>query len=272
MPEIDTFRRLLVLLALSLLSLAAMADPGQAGEALARQILERPANDGRVGTMHFELINAAGRTRSRAALMAHSEAGREVRVAIYFTAPAAIQDTAFLSHDRPRAGDATWLYLPVTERVRRLPASERGDYFMGTDLTYGDIKDNFKFRLTDWHFRADGEADHDGRPHPVLLGTARSAEIERETGYGGFRALVDPETWFPVVIEFADPDGAPLKRVTITEQGLVGDAWTALRFEVVQHQTGHTTRIRFEDMRHVPDLSPRVFDANALAFGVPRIR
>ena len=92
--------------ALEQLVLAAMADPGQAGEALARQILERPANDGRVGTMHFELINAAGRTRSRAALMAHSEAGREVRVAIYFTAPAAIQDTAFLSHDRPRAGDA----------------------------------------------------------------------------------------------------------------------------------------------------------------------
>lgn len=142
---------------------------------------------------------------------------------------------------------------------------------MGTDLTYGDIKDNFTFRLEDWHFSLEGQATHDGKTHQVLTGNAKSADIAAETGYGAFRALVDLNTLFPVVIDFADPEGAPLKRVTIEEQQLIGGAWTALRFTVDQRQSGHQTRIRFEDMRHVPDLNPQVFDAGALAYGVPSI-
>lgn len=241
-----------------------------AGAALAREILDRPANQGRVGTMNFQLLNAAGRNRTRVAVMAHSESDEQVRVAIYFTAPAAIEGTAFVNHEQGEQVDASWLYLPATERVRRLPNSERGDYFMGTDLTYGDIKDNFKFRLEDWHFTLGEDVQHQGARHAVLLGEARSAALAREMGYSAFMALVDPETLFPVVIEFSDTEGQPLKRVTVEEQGLIGEAWTALRFSVQQHQTGHRTEITFEDMRHVPDLDPRVFEARALAYGVPR--
>lgn len=241
------------------------------GQTLAQAIYERPASAGRVGTMNFKLINKRGRSRERVALMAHSEIEHTTRVAIFFTAPAAIQNTAFLSHEHELSDDDAWLYLPATERVRRLPASERGDAFMGTDLSYGDIRDNFRFPLEHWRFSASGTRQVDGRELIALQGLAVSQESAREMGYGRFEALVDETSLFPVVIEYFDVHDQPLKRVTVSNIGLVGEAWTALAFEVANHQTGHRTEVFFDNMRAVPDLSERVFQPVALADGVPRI-
>lgn len=245
----------------------AAADARERGRVLAEQVYHRPANSGRVGTMHFRLVNERGAVRERTALMAHAEREEDVRVAIFFTRPAAIRDTAFLSHDRHAQEDQNWLFLPATERVRRLPASERGDYFMGTDLSYGDIRDDFKFNPEDWEFEA-GEPTPEGL---ALSGIARSDALAREMGYGAFEAVIDPDTLFPVHIRFDDHDGDPLKVVEVQEQGLVGGAWTVLRFSVQNLQRGHRTEIHFTDMRHVPGLSETVFNPSRLAFGVPRI-
>jgi hypothetical protein len=245
----------------------AQTDAAARGEQLAAQVFNRPANTGRVGDMHFRLVNARGAVRERMALMAHAQREEDVRVAIFFTEPAAIRDTAFLSHDRHGEADQNWLFLPATERVRRLPASERGDFFMGTDLSYGDIRDDFKFNLEDWVFEA-GETSEAGT---VLRGVARTPELAREMGYGAFEAIIDLNTLFPVRIQFADRDGDPLKVVEVQEQGVVGGAWTVLRFSVENLQRGHRTEIFFTDMRHVPDLSDTVFNPGRLALGVPRI-
>ena len=240
--------------------------------ALAALIAERPANEGRVGTMNFVLTNGTGVTRERRALMAHADLGDTVRIAIFFEAPAAIRQTAFLSHEHRERADEAWLYLPATERVRRIPASSRGDYFLGTDLTYGDIKDNFRFGLDDWRFSGGLRVEHDGRTLVALHGEIIDADTARETGYSAFSALVDPETLFPVQIDYSDADGVALKRVEVLETERVGGVWTAIRFRVLQHQSGHRTEVFFTDMRHVPELPRRVFEPAALALGVPRIQ
>lgn len=238
--------------------------------ALAEKIATRPANEGRAGDMVFELTSASGAVRNRRALMIHSDKDDFIRIGIFFKSPAAIADTAFLSHDRTGATGENWLYLPATERVRRLPASERGSYFMGTDLTYGDIKDNFRFSLDDWTFSGGVEDPETGLVR--LDGHVRTPDIGREIGYSRFRALVNTETLFPVRIDYDDTSGKPLKRVEVLEQELIGGAWTAMRFEVGNLQTGHRTRVHFENMRHVPSLEDRILTSAQLALGAPAIR
>jgi len=239
--------------------------------AIAEHIATRVANEGRVGRMHFRLVNSSGAVRERVALMAHSELAELTRIAIYFRSPGAIAGTAFLSHDYALRDDDVWVYLPATERVRRLPASQRGDYFLGTDLTYGDVKSNFKFELSDWVFTQAGHTAVDGKPHYSLQGSVRDSSVAKELGYSSFDAIVDPLTWFPVVIHYSDADGDPLKRIQILEQGLVGGAWTALRFAVDHQQTGHRTEVHFTDMRYEPDLPSGIFDPQELEFGVPEV-
>lgn len=246
----------------------AAGDPAQR---LARIIAERDANEGRVGTMHFRLTNASGAVRNRKALMIHSQDDATTRIGIFFEAPAMIADTAFLSFDHAADQDENWLFLPATERVRRLPISERGDYFLGTDLTYGDIKDNFKFALDEWQFATADDAAFEGKTYPVLLGQAGSDAVATEVGYASFRALVDETTGFPVVIEYADTRGEPLKRVEVHELDQIGGVWTAMRFVVRHLQSGHSTEVHFTDMRHVPDLDESVLDPGNLMFGSPDV-
>ena len=239
--------------------------------ALATQVAERPANEGRVGTMHFDLTNKAGKTRQRKALMAHSAQGEDELIAIYFTAPTMIEGTAFLSLNFDERSDETWIFLPATDRVRRLPQSDRGDYFMGTDLSYGDLQDNFKFPLENWNFAMAGSAEVTGASYPVLAGKAKSDAIAAEIGYSAFEATIDPETLFPRSVTFFDPEGEPLKAIKVLEVDLVGTAYTAMRFSVENLKTGHHTNIHFTDMRYIPDLDDGLFSPDELAFGVPDV-
>lgn len=259
-----------MMMAITLLVVGQSAIADEAGDRLARQIAERKANEGRVGEMVFRLESSSGSIRERRALMMHSDQGEMVQIAIYFTQPAALADTAFLSHDHLEGSDENWLYLPATERVRRLPVSERGSYFMGSDLTYGDIKDNFKFGLNDWTFSYGGTEKATG--HEILKGVARTSETAKELGYGSFTAHVDPETLFPVSVIYSDIDGEALKRVEVLEQERVGGAWTAIRFRVENLQSGHVTHVHFDDMRYVPSLDSKMFSAARLASGVPVLK
>ncbi len=244
----------------------------ESADALAALIKARTANEGRTGVMTFSLENARGQTRTRASRLFHEDTGDMTRIAIHFVEPAAIEGTAFLSHDSadPEKTDETWLFLPSTERVRRLPSSDRGDAFMGTDLSYGDIKDNFKFEPAEWTFSGFGETETADGMRYTLEGTIKSAQLAKELGYGSFIAEVDPETWFPVYVRYTDEDNAPLKEVRITEQKRVGDAWTATAFTVVNLQREHKTEVVLSEMAARP-IEGNVFEANRLDLGLPRL-
>lgn len=247
------------------------ASAATTAEKLAQLVVERPANEGRAGTMHFRLQNRSGSVRERQALMIHSARDDADRIAIFFTEPAMIEETAFLSFNHTSRDDESWLFLPATERVRRLPTSDRGDNFMGTDLTYGDIKDDFTFGLEDWVFAIGGDEMINGVVLPILEGKARTPDLGREMGYSSFRALIDRNTGFPMWIEYSDTDGSPMKRMEILKVEKVGDAQTAMHFKVDNLQTGHSTEIHFTDMKYVPDLDESLFDPDALAYGIPDV-
>lgn len=255
-----------------LLAAPTKAQPAGSADAVAERVWARPASEGRVGTMHFRLVSSSGSVRERQATILHSDRPDAVRLAIFFERPAAIASTAFLSHDNRGKPDETWLFLPATERVRRIPASQRSEAFLGTDLSYGDLKDNFRFSPEDWVFSGGETRQYRGRPHVWLTGRARSPAIARETGYGAFRALVDPDTLFPMLTEFDDREGKPLKRVEIASVEKVGTTWTAMRFEATNLVTGHRTAVHFTGMRQVPALRPAMLSADRLPDGPPALR
>lgn len=237
----------------------------------ANKVLTRAANDGRAGNMHFTLHNDSGGVRKRSALFVHSVHQGDTKIGIYFTAPAALQNTGFLSYDKVSGSDENWLYLPATDRVRKLPASSKGDYFMGTDLTYGDIKDNFKFTLLDWDFALGEEQIVEQKRYLVLKGVTKSSSKASELGYSSFVARVDPDTYFPLEINYTDVDGIPLKTISVKRLERVSDAWIATHFTVTNAQLAHKTDVVLSDVKHVPDLPQSILTADELSYGVPSI-
>jgi hypothetical protein len=253
------------------LSAAQAAEPATSLSALdvAKNVVNRTASKARVGYMHFTMRNKSGSERKRSALLVHSQEPAHTKIGIYFTKPAGLKDTSFLSHDNSDSYDQNWLYLPATERVRKLPASSRGNYFMGTDLSYGDIKDNFKFALEDWDFSLGKQQIENGKNYYVLQGTPKNEDIKQELGYASFSSKIDPQTWFPVNIKYTDIYNVSLKEVSILALEMIADTWIATHFSVFNSQLSHQTEIVLSNMQYAPNLPSNLLTADELPYGAP---
>ncbi len=244
------------------------------GLEVAQKVADRDDGEGRVRTIEMTLTNARGQSRTRVARSFHRSFDDAVRIAIYFTAPAALADTAFASVDRPQDSDASdeqWLYLPATERVRAIPASDRGDAFMGTDFSYDDIKSNLKLSLDDHTFDlVETRQTSDGARH-VLRAAPIDAATAEELGYAAATAVIDPATWMIDAIDYEDDEGVISKSVVIEDVQQVQGVWTAMQVRATSHASGHETVFKMSDVTYVDGLDARVFDRNELEFGAPDV-
>src|SRR5690606_14175570 len=111
-----------------------------------------------VQSLRMVLTDRSGAQRIRDTRVFREEFEDDKRTAIFFTGPKRLQGTGFLTwdYDDPARADDQWLYLPAARRVRRISASDRGDYFLGTDFTYEDVKKQTKLALEDYDFKALG--------------------------------------------------------------------------------------------------------------------
>lgn len=231
-----------------------LAAAAQAQAPTALEIVERMnARDDGVSltrTLHMELIERDGTKRTRVLRAYRLQLEGMRRSVLFFDDPPAVKGTAFLSWDYadPARDDDQWLYLPELRKTRRIALAERGRAFLGTDLSFEDMKKETKVEAGDYAWRVDGEETVDGRRCWVVEGTAVDAGTARETGYGRLRMRVDAELWVPRFLEYWTPDGAALKQVRLQEIEATDGIWTPHRIEAENLQTGHRTAIRFEQV------------------------
>lgn len=212
------------------------------------------------------LTDSRGRSEERVAVV-HKQSDEVLRATrITFLEPKKRRDMSFLSHDYRTSGsaDRRWMFLPAARKVRSIPASDRGDSFLGTDFSFEDMQSELKFNLDDWQFKYGGQSIEDGLVRHRLTGTPKNKRIARELGYGAFNALIDEETWMPVTIEFVDPKQRPLKRIEVRSVELIDDIWTARNIVATNHQTGHKTEFTFRNIDYLTSLDAVLFEPQTL--------
>lgn len=110
----------------------------------AKEIVKRYENEmdaaDQEATLSMKLISKTGAVRERTLNWCSQTDEKELESSyLYFTAPADIKGSAFLTIENESGQDDQWLYLPVLRRSRRISSGEKGKSFMGTDFTYEDI-------------------------------------------------------------------------------------------------------------------------------------
>ena len=192
------------------------------------------------------------------------------RTAIFYLEPANVRGTAFLTFDYDAAAteDDQWLYLPALRKVRRVPAAERGDYFLGTDLTYEEVRNDNRVTLSDWTFHLAGDAVVDGVACKVVEGTAATPAIARELGFSRARWHVDPSIWMSRRNEYWDQSGNALKTIDNRELRQQDGVWTPMRVEALNHKTGHRTVLEVTDIDLKTPLADRLFTQQQLVHGL----
>ncbi len=221
--------------------------------------------------LSMQLVDKRGQERVRDTVVYRKYYGQEMRTIVFYLSPANVRNTSFLTWDYPEVerDDDQWLYLPALRKVRRISSADRGDYFMGTDFTYEDIKLDGKLSESDYTFEVLQTPSERADGFYQLAAVPRNDEIAGELGYSRIEFVVDPANWLVVGGEFADVKGNPLKTFRVTESAQVDGIWTRERIEVENHKTGHRTIFAFSDIDYTTPVNDELFSKLAMERGAP---
>lgn len=137
----------------------------------------------------------------------------------------------------PDRDDDQWLYLPAARKVRRISAADRGDYFLGTDFSYEDIKLESRISEVDYNHTTLREEEVDGHRCYVIESIPVEDKTAKELGYGKVQNWIDAEIW--------------MSRKIVAKN----------------HKTGHTSHFKFTEVDYEAEVNDDIFTERALVRG-----
>lgn len=258
--------RCLAPLLLAMLSQCVLAAP-PTGLTIAEAMRDRPEGQALTKRLTMRMTDKRGKTRVRDTHIYRKNTADVKKTAIYFLKPRNLKGTGFLTYDYNHTEDDQWLYLPAARKVRRLSAAERGDYFLGTDFTYDDVKNESKFGFSDYAYENLGTLERDGKQYYRLQLIPINPDIAQELGYSRIESLINTANWYPEESVYFDIAGNKLKTVQLGDIRLIDNVWTAHRISAFNHKTQHTTEFEYTDVQYLPDLEDHLLSQQALVRG-----
>jgi len=252
-------------------SVLSYGDELKGDQLTADQIMQRVDNrddgDDLTQTIYQKLIDRRGGVRERFMVAMRKDYGKDSKSISYFLKPANIRDTALLTYDYDgvEKDDDQWLYLPALKKVRRISSSDRGDYFMGTDFTFEDVKQTPE--LEDYNWTLIGSESIDGHDCWKVQGVPKTDDLKKNLGYSKTVNYIRKDIDLAIRIDYWDRKGQELKHFHASEVKQIQGIWTATKMLMENTRTGHKTEMVFSDQQYNAGLSNRKFSERMLKRG-----
>ena len=218
----------------------------------------------------MKMIDRRGKERTRKTISYRKYFGKDRKTVIFYTDPANVKDTAFLTYDYEgiTKEDDQWLYLPALRKIRRISSKDRGDYFLGTDFTYEDIKKEGKISIDEYDFSMEGKDVVDGKMVVKITAVCKTEIIAEEVGHSKVIMWIDPEINIVRKSLFFDINGNRLKTIYVSDIRKVDGKWTRHLLRAENHKTGHQSIFRFDEVDYKSNIPDRVFLKSSLRRGL----
>lgn len=240
------------------------------GDDIARKINARDEGKQVIQDFSMELIDKNGKRQSRDTKIYRKDYKDQRKSIILYHNPSNVKGTGFMSFDYNMVNkeDDQWLYLPALRKTRRISASNRGDYFLGTDFTYEDIKLGSKVSMVDFKRKTIKEETIDDHKCYLLESEPVSDKIAKELGYSKVHQWVDAQIWLVRKAQYWDVGGNLLKTTRISDVKQVQGIWTIHKLEAENHKTNHKTLIVFKNVNYQVNVPDNLFTEESLERGV----
>lgn len=186
------------------------------------------------------------------------EAGRALTVV---DAPRDVRGTALLTHTDDGGAQEQWLFLPATQRTRRISSENRGGSFMGSEFSFDDFSAQTPSRYRFRHLR-----DEECEPYEQCHVLHRE-EID---GLPGHQIVwMDSAEYRLHRVEFYDARGDITRVLTVEDHRQVETAdgdryWRAHRLRMENQRTGAASELAWDEVTLGVGLSERDFDVERL--------
>ncbi len=177
---------------------------------------------------------------------------------VIFDRPSDVKGTALLTFSHKTDSDDQWLYLPALKRVKRIASNNKSGPFMGSEFAYEDISSQEVEKYTYRYLR--GET-YDGNDCHVI----ERYPVDPKSGYTRQVVWIDKAHYNFQKIDFYDRKDELLKTLTYHNyRQYLAKYWRAEEMNMVNHQTGKSTVLRWQDYKFANGLEDRDFDQNSL--------
>jgi hypothetical protein len=245
----------------------ALAEAAQhAARAQLERAFDRTFQQPGVRRMALRVERSGRLVAERAFELAHRREGAGTRSLVRFLAPDYLRGHALLLVDDGGGAAAdVWLYQPEERRPRRMGASQKGESFYGSDLSFEDLE---RPRWARWRVARLGEEEEGGTRCAVA-----DAWPPPGSQYGRLRVWVAAGSGGVARIDFfgragadANARAAPVKRLRVDLAGAVEERGflRVARIEVEAVGRAARTELRVERMAIDPDIAASVFSATRL--------
>ena len=175
-----------------------------------------------------------------------------------FDEPADVKGTASLTWSHSQKPDEQWLYLPALKRVKRISSKNKSGPFMGSEFAFEDIGSQEVDKYTYKYLRDETLAGAD----TFVL---ERYPTDKNSGYTKQVAWIEKERYIALKVEYYDRKGALLKTLIASGfEQFLDKHWRPTQMDMVNHQSGKSTTLRFENYAFKTGLSDRDFAKNAL--------
>ena len=176
-----------------------------------------------------------------------------------FDNPRDVKGTGFLSFTHKSGPDDQWLYLPALKRVKRISSANQSGSFMGSEFAYEDITSQ---EVEKYHYRWLRDEVYEGQSVFVI----ERDPVDPRSGYSRQEVSFDKEEYRIQKIIFYDRKGDLLKTLTYHGyQQYISQYWRANELLMMNHQTGKSTRLVWENYAFRTGLNDRDFNKNSLS-------
>ena len=175
-----------------------------------------------------------------------------------FDKPRDVKGTAFLSFSHKEGADEQWLYLPALKRVKKISSNNKSGPFMGSEFAFEDLSSQEVEKYT---YKYLGDDLLDG----INCFMLERDPVDPKSGYTVQIVWIDKEEYRPLKVDYYDRKSSLLKTLTLSNYKQYLDKyWRASEMNMVNHQTGKSTRLEWKNYKFATGLTSRDFDKNSL--------
>jgi hypothetical protein len=177
---------------------------------------------------------------------------------VIFDQPKDVKGTAFLSFTHKSGPDDQWLYLPALKRVKRISSDNKSGPFMGSEFAFEDISSQEVEKYTYNYLRDETYEQLDSYVYERF-------PVDENSGYNRQVVWMDKDHYRVMKIDFYDRKDTLLK--TLTYHGYkqyLDKYWRSGKMAMVNHQTGKSTDLLWEQYEFATGLTESDFSQNSL--------
>ncbi len=230
----------------------------------------RDDGDNMTANVEMILMDKKNNRRVRKMKILNKDKGKDTWKLQFFTSPADVKDTGFLTYDYYEGGrdDDQWLYLPDLRKTKRIASSDKSGAFMGSDFSYADMT---KRVLDEWTYKLLKESEVNGHKVWLIEALPVSKEVEDRYGFTKSVVFIRQDLFMGVRAVHWIKEGKRIKYQEMLGIEQIDGIWvsTTSRMKTTKNKvTLHKTVMKWSDIKYNQAIDDEMFTVRRLEKGI----